>query len=335
MSDLHAVTSQDLRVPHVGAPFDTGGELHVRNVRPAGVAKFAGDRIVVLQHGATYPATAFYTPFAGLSWMDYLAQRGFDCYALDLPGYGLSTRPASMNVPADRNPPFLRTPDAVRALGSVVDHVRRTRSVDRLNLIGWSWGTAITAAFTAANPAMVARLTLFAPVWDRRNSPSPIALDGPLGAYRTVTRKDAFARKMAGVPEDKRAALSPPGWFDQWADLTFATDPKSGPKGDGQTLRAPNGVLLDGREYWAVGKPLYDPARIQAPTLLVVGEWDRDTPPFMAQAIFPLLTAAPWRRLTVLSEGTHSMLMERNRMLLIRTVQQFLEEAPPSPEVLA
>lgn len=50
----------------------------------------------------------------------------------------------------------------------------------------------------------------------------------------------------------------------------------------------------------------------------------------MAQALFPLLVNAPWKRLSLLGEGTHTILMEKNRMLLIRTVQQFLEEEGPS-----
>ena len=64
-----------------------------------------------------------------------------------------------------------------------------------------------------------------------------------------------------------------------------------------------------------------------AAALLVVAEWDRDTPPAMANALFPLLTASPGKRLVQLAEGTHAMLMERNRGALFQAVQVFLEEA--------
>ena len=64
-------------------------------------------------------------------------------------------------------------------------------------------------------------------------------------------------------------------------------------------LRAPNGILLDEVTYYAAGKPIYDPARITVPTLLLVGEWDRDTPPYMAQTLFPLLLGAPAKRLVM------------------------------------
>jgi pimeloyl-ACP methyl ester carboxylesterase len=123
----------------------------------------------------------------------------------------------------------------------------------------------------------------------------------------------------------------PREWFDQWWAEVTAADPD----GKGETIRAPNGVVQDGREYWEAGKALYDPARIEVPVLVTVGELDRDTPVYMAQTLFPLLTGAPWRRLSVLSGGTHAILMESHRMLLFRGVQQFLEEAPPGPDALA
>ena len=58
-----------------------------------------------------------------------------------------------------------------------------------------------------------------------------------------------------------------------------------------------------------------------------MAEWDQDTPTYMAHTLFPLLTNSPGKRLVVLGEGTHTILMERNRMALFRTVQSFLEEA--------
>jgi len=127
-------------------------------------------------------------------------------------------------------------------------------------------------------------------------------------------------------PEDKKAALIPAGWFDAWADTTWATDPE-GAKMNPPVLRAPNGVVQDGLEFFGDGKPYYDPAKVTVPTLLVLGEWDRDTPPYMAQTLFPLLVNSPGKRFVMLAEGTHTIIMERNRMKLFEAVQSFLDEA--------
>ncbi len=156
-------------------------------------------------------------------------------------------------------------------------------------------------------------------------------VEGALGAYRTVARAATLARRQAGLSEAEKETVMPREWFDQWWAEVTAADPD----GKGETIRAPNGVVQDGREYWEAGKALYDPARIEVPVLVTVGELDRDTPVYMAQTLFPLLTGAPWRRLSVLSGGTHAILMESHRMLLFRGVQQFLEEAPPGPDALA
>ena len=76
---------------------DAGIEIFVRNKRPADMTAFRPERTVVYVHGATYPAsTAFDLKLDGLSWMDYIAARGYDVYLLDLRGYGKSTRPKEM-----------------------------------------------------------------------------------------------------------------------------------------------------------------------------------------------------------------------------------------------
>jgi alpha-beta hydrolase superfamily lysophospholipase len=66
------------------------------------------------------------------------------------------------------------------------------------------------------------------------------------------------------------------------------------------------------------------------PTLLVHAEWDRDTPAYMAQTLFPLLVNAPGKRYVQLPEGTHTIMMEKNRLMLFEAVQAFLDESGKS-----
>jgi pimeloyl-ACP methyl ester carboxylesterase len=309
---------------------DAGIEIFVRNKRPANMTSFRPERTVVYVHGATYPAsTAFDLKLDGQSWMDYIAARGYDVYLLDLRGYGKSTRPKEMSEDAKANPPIVRGNTAVKDIGTVVDYVLARRNIPRVNLIGWSWGTTLMSTYTTQNNPKVERLVLYAPSWIR-TTPSLVQTGpGPTPAYRTVARENALSRWMTGVPEDKKAALIPAGWFDAWADATFATD-ADGAKMNPPVLRAPNGVIQDGLEFFGAGKAYYDPAKITVPTLLVVAEWDRDTPPYMAQTLFPLLVNSPGKRLVMLAEGTHTIIMERNRLKLFEAVQSFLDEASRS-----
>jgi pimeloyl-ACP methyl ester carboxylesterase len=304
-----------------------GIEVFLRSKRPEGAAATSG-RTLLFCHGATYPAhAAFDLPLAGVSWMDYIAGRGFDVWCIDLPGYGRSTRPAAMSQPPEANPPLVRGEEAVAAIGAAAAFIRQRRGIPKLQMMAWSWGCSLIARYATENPSLVERLTLYAPQWLREGTTPAAAGAAPrLGAYRSVTQAEARERWLNGVPEAARAGLIPPGWFEHWAGVTWATDPE-GLRRNPPVLRAPNGVLLDSREYWQAGRPWWDPAKVTVPTLLVAAEWDRDTPTSMATAIFPLLTASPGKRCVLLAEGTHSMMLERNRGALYQAVQVFLEEA--------
>lgn len=305
-----------------------GIQIYVRNKRPANQTHFDAAHTLVFVHGATYPAsTAFDLELNGLSWMDYIARRGFDVYLLDLPGYGHSTRPASMDQPADAGQPVETTAQAVQDYAAVVDWVLARRHLKKLDVMGWSWGTTIAGGFAAEQPDKVNRLVLYAPVWISHEKP-PTGDAAKLGAYRTVTIDAAKQRWYNGVPDDKRADLIPAGWFDKWQQATWATDPKAA-SSNPPALRAPNGVTQDIRGYYMSDKSTYDPGKITAPTLMIQAQWDHDTPPYMSQALFPLLTAAPWKQYVLIGEGTHTVLMEKNRMQLFNAVQNFLEEPAP------
>jgi pimeloyl-ACP methyl ester carboxylesterase len=303
-------------------------DVYVRNKHPANLTSFASNRTLVYVHGATYPSsTMFDLQLDGTSFMDQLAAHGFDVYAMDLPGYGKSSRPVQMNQPADANPPFETTADAVRQYGIVVDYVLKRRGVQKLDAMGWSWGTTIVAGFATEHPTKVERLVLYAPIWVYHGAAAQNGVK--IGAYRNVTIEQARQRWLNGVPEDKKDTLIPTGWFDTWQKATWATDP-TGSAQNPPVLRAPNGVVEDFQIYWRSGKPTYDPARISVPTLLVQGEWDHDAPPYMSQTLFPLIVNAPWKRYVEIGEGTHTIIMEKNRSQLFFVVEGFLTEADPT-----
>src|SRR5258708_1023307 len=310
---------------------DPGISLYVRNKHPEGVNRFAADKILLYVHGATYPAeTAFDLKVGGLSWMDYIARRGYDVYLGDVRGYGKSTRPPEMDQPAPDNAPMVHAAAAVKDVGSAVEFIRKRRGVDKINLIGWSWGTSIMGWYTAQNNDKVNKLVLYAPGWLRKSA-SLTDSGAKLGAYRTVTREAAKARRVNGGPDEKKGTAIPAGGWGAGGEAGGAgvwrgeNKPRPG-------RRARNGVTQEGRDYWSAGKPLYDPGQIRVPTFLAHAEWDQDLPSYMLYAYFEKLTNAPYKRYVEIGEGTHTVIMEKNRMQLFHAVQQFLHADLPPPQ---
>jgi pimeloyl-ACP methyl ester carboxylesterase len=215
------------------------------------------------------------------------------------------------------------TDDGVRDFGAVVDHIRERRGVPRAILMGWSWGTVIAGAFAAAKPDKVERLVMYAPLWLRR-IPGGLRVDGPMGAYRLVTFEAAKQRWLTGVAADRQKDLIPPGVLDAWWQANMEAD-RVGAKMSPPAVRAPNGLLVDAPKYWEGDTRYYDPSGIRAPVLLVVGDWDVDTPAYMAQAVLTLLGSRE-KRLVIIGEGTHHLMLERNRTQMFREVQSFLDE---------
>ena len=317
---LNPLRTEDLMLPSA----DAGIALFMRNKAPAAMQAFSAERTVLFVHGATYASEiSFDLRLGGQSWMDCIASHGYDVWLVDVRGYGRSSKPAAMSQPAGANPPFAGTEDAVRDVAAAVEHIVQRRGVSKLNLIGWSWGTAVMALYTTRRPERVNKLVLHAPLW------TPPAHDYPLPpppttAYRSVTVEAARERWYSGVPPGKQAALVPAGWFSTWARAMLASDP-AGAALEPPALRAPNGALADIYAAWRAGQPLYDAAQIRVPTLLIKAEWDVDTPSFMARGLFASLTHAPLKSCVEIGEGTHSVMLEKNRAQLFGAVQAFLD----------
>ena len=311
-------------------PSDPGVSVYVRNKRLASMTTFTAAKTVLFVHGATYPVgDAFDLKLGGMSWMDYIASPATTS--------GCSTCAATAArrgrqrwTSRRRRTRRSRTPKTRCATwrGGRLHPAGARRS--RLNLIGWSWGTVIMALVHTRNNAKVHRLVLYAPVWmpaDARRSIRPGPARSALIAPCTMSA--ARARWLAGVAPEKQKDLDARRLVRSWADATLESDP-GGMARNPPVLRAPNGVRARRPRYWAApggqAKMPYSAADIRVPTLLVKAEWDVDTPAYMAQTLFPLLTNAPSSAHVEIGEGTHTVMLEQNRMRLFREVQLFLDE---------
>jgi pimeloyl-ACP methyl ester carboxylesterase len=308
-------------------PSDTEGiELYIRNKRPATLTEYQPEKTIVIVHGATYSSGSLYdVPVGGYSFLDYLAGAGFDVFAVDVRGYGQSTRPREMEIDGSLNRPLVDTERGVGDFTTAIEFVLRHRGLDKAHLFAMSWGGTVAGAFAARNRSKVVKLALLAPQWV---SDKPISVDmgGPLHCYRLVPVRESIARWLNGVPESARERLIPAGWFDSWAAATLAEDPWSVSKAPGK-LRATNGPIQDIRDYWRAGRPFYEPSDIASPVLLLHGEWDRDVPLDVAQNYFAQLRNTPYRRWVEIGEATHMMLMEKNRLQVFKAITDFFLES--------
>ncbi len=326
MNGLRQVDGVDLIADEHRIPSGTDGiELFIRSRRPTSLSLYTPEKTIVMVHGATFSSGSLYdVPLNGLSFLDFLAMGGYDVHAVDVRGFGHSSYPQQMQEPARAERPVVDTEMGVRDFATAVDFVRNDRQVSDVNVFGMSWGGSVAGAYTSRNSATVRKLALLAPQW---LSTAPIPLDpgGPLETYRLVPVNAVKTRWLQNVPESGRATLIPQTWFEQWARATLAEDPWSVERTP-EHIRATTGPIQDIRDFWAVGRPLYEPSAIAVPTLLVHGEWDFDVPIELAQAYFRELTGAPYRRCVEIGEATHFVLLEKNRLQAFQAVRSFFDE---------
>src|SRR5712691_1370908 len=184
--------------------------IYVRERVQAGAALRSAsnaDRVAIFVHGAGTPAeVAFDVPQPDYSWMAYLAQAGFDVFAMDTTGYGRSVRPAAMtdpcNLAKERQAPFVSAPCAPsyghamttiasdwNDIGAVVDYIRALRHVERVSLLAWSLGGPRAGGYAGQHPENVHKLVLLAPAYNRGAAAAPPAMPAAGAAFRSEERR--------------------------------------------------------------------------------------------------------------------------------------------------
>lgn len=271
---------------------------------------------VLFVHGSSFPsALAFDFQMQGGSWMDQLAGQGFDVYALDFPGYGLSDRYPEMSEGAAY--PVGQASQVAEDVGRAVDLILRMTGKHRVILIGHSWGGSVVARYAGLHPARVSKLVLFAAITARSGG----APEAVTSAYEELTPEQRIAGMNGLAPEAERPQLAPE-IFKRWGAEWLASD-KAGANGGKGRVRFPSGPSQDIADL-SQGRGYYDPAAIRAPVLLIRGEWDAWPSHEDYTALFGSLRNATSKEYRVIRKGTHVAHLENARHELFSEVQRFL-----------
>lgn len=292
------ITTVDRLIPHISMVPAVAGrkvDLFVREKAPVDVVegretKPLAGRVVLFIHGAYATSTLAYdVPYRDYSWMEYLAKAGLDVFAMDMTGYGRSTRPL-MDDPCNVDPrqqtlliprtlqqpcplkyPFelVNTDSETSDIGAVVDYIRKLRNVERVSLVGWAAGGMRAAIYAARNPDRVDRLVIHAASNYDRNGPDkpPEKMPKP-GVPMTFQGREVAedVRWLNGVTCPDQVE---PGMPDVIWKLSLDADPVGATWGPGG-LRAPTRTMWGWNQTTAKS--------IKAPTLVVAGEQDQLAP---------------------------------------------------------
>jgi len=238
------------------------------------------------------------------SAMDWFAARGFDCWCVDMEGYGRSTKDRDNNAPISQG-----AEDCYAA----AQYIQKLRGSRPLLTYGISSGALRAALFAERHPDMVARLALDAMVWTGEGSPTLEQRRKKLPEFIAKNRRpidkafihSIFDRDHPGTAEEKV--------IDAFADAVCALDSS-----------VPTGTYVD----MCSKLPVVDPLKITAPTLIMRGQWDGIASMEDLIKFFEKLPN-PDKQFAVMPGISHASFQQKNYLLVYHILWSFFSQPAP------
>jgi pimeloyl-ACP methyl ester carboxylesterase len=238
------------------------------------------------------------------SVMEWFAKRGYDCWCVDMEGYGRSTKDR------DNNAPILFGADDCYAAAT---YIRKLRGNHRLLVYGISSGALRAALFAERHPDMVDRLALDATVWTGEGSPTLHERRKKLPEFQSKNRRpidrafvySIFNRDHPGTAEDRV--------IEAFADAILKLDSS-----------VPTGTYVD----MCAKLPVVNPEKIAAPTLIMRGQWD-GIAGFDDLIEFFKRLPNPDKHFAVMPGISHASFQQKNYMLVYHILLSFFAQPEP------
>src|SRR6516162_5427340 len=241
---------------------------------------------------------------AGFLGHGLVARRGFDCWCVDMEGYGRSTKDR------DNNAPIAQGADDCLAAATYIQRLRGKRP---LLVYGISSGALRAALFAQRHPQLVARLALDAMVWTGEGSPTLAERKKKLPEFKAKNRRpidkafihSIFDRDHPGTAEEKV--------IDAFADAVTALNSS-----------VPTGTYVD----MCSKLPVVDPEKIAAPTLVMRGQWD-GIASFEDLLAFYARLPNPDKHFAVMPGISHASFQQKNYALVYHILWSFFTQPAP------
>ena len=114
------------------------------------------DHNILLVHGSTYSSHEFDIDYKDYSLVRRLAREGYAVWRLDIAGYGQSEQVEDGS--------FINTVYAADDINAAVNRIVELTSQEKIDVLGWSWGTMTAGKFAVKYPAHLGKLILYAPI---------------------------------------------------------------------------------------------------------------------------------------------------------------------------
>ena len=238
------------------------------------------------------------------SVMDYFAGLGFDCWCVDMEGYGRS----------DKNRPInCDIANGADDLATASDYIAKTRHGRPLLVYGISSGALRAALFAERHPDRVARLALDAMVWTGEGSPTLAERAKRLPEYRARNRRPIDRAFVHSIFTRDHPGTADQTVIDAFADAILALDDS-----------VPTGTYVD----MCAKLPVCDPVKITAPTLIMRGEYDGIASMEDLLAFFAALPS-PDKEFAVMPGIAHASFQQTNHLIAYHILLDFFTRPAP------
>jgi pimeloyl-ACP methyl ester carboxylesterase len=238
------------------------------------------------------------------SAMEWFAKQGYDCWCVDMEGYGRSTKDR------DNNAPISFGADDCFAAASYIQKLRGPRP---LHVYGISSGALRAGLFAERHPEMVDRLALDAMVWTGEGSPTLAERRKKLPEFIAKNRRpidrafvhSIFNRDHPGTAEDSV--------IEAFANEITKLDDS-----------VPTGTYVD----MCSKLPVVNPENIKAATLIMRGQWDGIASVDDLIEFFKRLPN-PDKQFSVMAGISHASFQQKNYMMVYHILLSFFSQPAP------